>query len=334
MKSRAKTLACALVVVLSVSLSGLPTSPSSFAEAHGALDDTTVPSSVPLKESLVSVETIFEHHGTFQELTVNLKGKGVPVKVMVSTDLPNMQPGYYHRLQIKPLFTGLRKVVFSETIANKDASGKFPTKFKVMIPNLMPNTQYYYGVQAEDVDGYASIYTGGFKTEMRVATIFVEQIHIIDDSDSTGTGELKFSFFVGQKFKISLPTNGGYYQEYGTGNDLNFPNKSFVIHVDAKEMAPPRKGIGFQVLGYDDDESGFQTCGAGPITDWNMINGKDKCGEWTTETKSLVFAKPDGSPLKTGPGEDFEVPFILVAKGSNGSTLAFEVKGIFRVFYV
>jgi hypothetical protein len=264
--------------------------------------------------------------GTYAELNISLSKPASPFVVLCAKPW-TIKEGYYPKGTTLPPSCPAGQSVWGKVSVDSSLN------HKVMIHDpqkpLQPNTTYYYVIQVNDGENNKTVETGAFKTKVRGAIIHITSIQVLNDSDSSGSGEIRFTFYLDAKRKFKIPTNKKYY-EWSTGQaPLPFDNFTII---------PPStltKTI-LTVVGEDDDSDpfdnpgGLSPCGEGTGEIPNPQNGSTTCGDWTTESVSLRLTDSSISPGK----KEAKLPFTIHANPTNGSTLQFVVKGYVRILYV
>jgi hypothetical protein len=264
-------------------------------------------------------------YGTYAELNISLSKPASPFIVLCAKP-PTIKEGYYPKGTALPPSCPAGQGVWGKVSVGNSLNHKV-TIYDPQKP-LQSNTQYTYIIQVNDGENNKTVKIGGFRTKVRSAIIYVTSIQVLNDSDSSGSGEINFSFYLDGKLKIKIPKNTKYY-EWSTGQaPLTFDNNFTIIAPSG--LAKTK----LSVTGLDDDSDildDMSKCGAGTNAIPNPPNGSDSCGDWTTESASLRLTDSAAS----GPGkEEVKLPFTIHANPTNGSTLQFIVKGYVRILYV
>ena len=266
-------------------------------------------------------------HGTYAELDINLSQPASPFIVLCAKP-PTIKEGYYPKGTALPQSCPAGQGVWGHVSVGKGLNHKV-TIFDPQKP-LQPNTQYYYVIQVNDGQNNKTVEIGGFRTKVRGAIIYITSIQVLNDSDSSGNGELSFSFFVDGQFVIKLPDNKLSYSWSSGQAPLPFNNDFTIL---------PKAGLTkttLYVTGIDDDTDpfdnpgGLDSCSIASIQKTpNLGSGSSTCADWTSESKVLRL-----TDLKSvGPGEEVKMPFVIHANPSNGSSLQFIVNGYVRILY-
>lgn len=275
-------------------------------------------------------------HGTYAEFTIDL-AEGAPALLQVARNSPQVNTGVYPKdIKNMPALFGPGSTVFTKVLNERNEAGAFlaQQKLDTLLPNgagaLNPGTIYYYAVQVIEKDGGKRIVTGSFKTKFRAVDIYITEIHVLNDSDSSGDGEISFNFFLDNKHVFKIPTGQTTYSL----NDHDPPLK----FGDGLVLKPsnPSSYTDYTILtveGWDDDTSSFSlsNCGtSGVVNKPNDQSGEDNCGEWTVTSKKINFTSPNA----VGSKENFGKSYVLHGVGGNGSELEFEVYVTVKVHYV
>jgi hypothetical protein len=184
-----------------------------------------------------------------------------------------------------------------------------PSKtFSGQMIHLEAGKDHCYTVTAKDANGNEQKVHKTFKTLRRFATVTVETIHIINDSDSGGAGEIHFGvgfYLPGGNQPMVEDLSAVLEKDLDDGNDVH-PNKPYTI-------ANAPTAVEIRVSGWDDD---------GPFD--------------TTEGAIAIKVLDVGGP--GGPGEVISTPQTFKVNSSPfvynpDSDLSFRVEGSFTVTY-
>ncbi len=255
-------------------------------------------------------------HGTFADFsffTTSAKIATVQVSWVAPKKLPD---GTYS-------YSGLSTVAFAISSATNQHT--------VQISDLWAHATYHYLINAakSQVGNDAQI-TGTFSTLSRHVDVTFTSIHVTDDSDSLGAGELTFFFSV-----------NGWLQDFPSG-DLTYPLQSAEIDVNSGEtiaLSGIYRGsvdntnkVVLKVFGKDDDCEGFVplpgypttlcTAGAGPYED--PPGGSNSDADWSTAITVVMIDK-------SGVNEEFKTN---VNFATSADKLKFEVAATITVTYV
>lgn len=264
--------------------------------------------------------------GTYAELNISLSKPASPFIVLCAKS-PTIKEGYYPKGTTLPPSCPAGQGVWGKVSVGNSLNHKV-TIFDPQKP-LQPGTFYTYVIQVNDGENNKTVKVGGFRTKVRGAVIHISSIQVLNDSDSTGSGEIRFTFYLDNKRTFKIPKNKKYY-EWSTGQaPLFFEDFTFIPSSNLTKTM-------LTVVGEDDDSDpfdnpgGLSSCGEGTGEIPNPANGSTTCGDWTTESISLRLT--DSS---IGPGKkEARLPFTIHANPTNGSTLQFIVKGYVRILYV
>jgi hypothetical protein len=289
--------------------------------------------SVPTNNIVVTVKP----QGTYAEITVDLS-QGAVALLQVGVSPPLADSGFHPKSENIPILFKKGDTRFTRALTERNEAGGFAThhQVKTLLPNgsgpLEQDKTYWYAVQVVEKEG-KTIKTGSFKTKFRMAEIYITEIHVTNDSDSSGSGELSFHFFLGKSLAFKVPKDAASYNNLSSGQSVKFGGNF--------KLAPKNTAISDSVMlwivGFDDDEScpfGLCVCGTGKggITDFSPFeqSGENKCGEWTTVGKKINFKDPTATGLK----ENFLKQLFIDAIDGNGSELKYEVYVTVKVFYL
>lgn len=274
----------------------------------------------------VQVKHSVTPEGTYAELNISLSKPASPF-IVVCAKPPTIKEGYYPKGTTLPPSCPAGQGVWGQVSVGNSLNHKV-TIFDAQKP-LQPGTNYTYVIQVNDGENNKTVKVGGFRTKVRSAIINISSIQVLNDSDSTGSGEVRFTFYLDTKRKFKIPTNKKYY-EWSTGQaPLLFDDFTLVPSSSLTKTT-------LTVVGEDDDSDpfdnpgGLSPCGEGTGAIPNPQNGSNTCGDWTTESISLPL-----TDASIGPGKkEGKRSFTIHANPTNGSTLQFIVKGYVRIFYV
>ncbi len=289
----------------------------------------------PAATSFNAIKVKVTPHGAYAEISVDL-AEGAVVLLQVGKHAPadNVTSGLHPKSEnITDLFDK-GDTVFTKVLNERNEAGGFAAhqQTNTILPNgdgaLKQDTNYWYAVQVIEKDA-KRIERGAFKTKFRVAEIYITEIHVTNDSDSAGSGEISFNFFTNNQHAYKLPKDANYYKSLSSGQSLKF-GRDFKI-------TPANTAVSDSVLltveGYDDDTSSLtlSNCGAsGVITKPDDQTGEDKCGEWTVTSKKINFTDLNAKGIK----ENFEKSYVLFGIDGNGSQLKFEVYLTAKIYYL
>jgi len=174
---------------------------------------------------------------------------------------------------------------------------------------LKPHQTYWYTATATDEAGKAFKELGSFKTQRRTVTVRITRIKLIDDSDSVGTGELRFGLRAGSK---------DFSQVYADGDMASGTDQTGLQITKAIVDTAPSSMV-FSVEGQDDDCEGIGSlCGGG--TAFGYTSGSSDDMDWATaSTVTLAMTPANGSGSWSA--------------STTGYALKFEVSGTWSVAY-
>jgi hypothetical protein len=179
----------------------------------------------------------------------------------------------------------------------------------VQILNLSPHLTYHFLINAAKGQiGSDAQFTGTFMTLSRHVDVTFTSIHVTDDSDSLGAGELTFFFFVNGWLK-DFPSGDLTYPlqsasiDVGSGDTISLPG----LYRHVQDNAPDT--LTLKVFGKDDDCEGVVplpgypvtlcSAGAGPYE--NPPDGSNSDADWATATAQInvTFSGPNETYQKT-----------------------------------
>jgi hypothetical protein len=189
--------------------------------------------------------------------------------------------------------------------------------------NLSQDTKYYYIVTLPAQGSFPEYQlTGSFTTTNRKVTVNFTRIHILDDSDPSGSGELSFTFWV----------EGGVHG----GNSRKLGDRENSLYWDSGHIENLRQMLPFVieqagdllriVVEGEDDDAGLP---AGCIETQTEKDFEDlKPHKIATCGNEVNYAKREFD-LSKYPGKFVSIPFTLTSMplGPHGVTLAFDVSG-------
>jgi len=160
----------------------------------------------------------------------------------------------------------------TQLVAQKSDSN-ITTAHAINIQQLTPDTKYWWRATAIDTSNQTRSNIGTFHTAIRTITVHFDHLHLTDDSDAVGSGEMSFSMAVnGQSFPFVYDN-----QDMSSGDSAS-PGVQ-------ETVSGPQPTLTIQVEGFDDDcdfFDGLCTGGLGP--DWS--HGSTSEGDWATATIS------------------------------------------------
>jgi hypothetical protein len=164
-----------------------------------------------------------------------------------------------------------------QTVATK-ASGTFTMNHAISHTGLAPNKDHWYTVKATDETGKTWTEQGSFRTYKRSLTFKITRINLIDDSDSLGSGEIRFGMRAGGQDFGKVYENG----DLSSGTDL----KNLSITRTIANAAPASFRI--DVQGVDDDCEGIGTiCTGGTGFDYHT-GGSNSDADWASASSGTV----------------------------------------------
>jgi hypothetical protein len=187
---------------------------------------------------------------------------------------------------------------------------------------LLRNTEYHYLINAPKpavTDGTLNRHrreggdrqaVGTFRTLRTDVRVWIDKVHIIDDSDDGGSGELYFTFTVNDAEQFNA---GTILAEVSPNTALELDDgESYEFKRDiVQENAPGRLRI--QAAGFDNDG----VFGGKFDASWNATAGGDGGGDWNHARAEFE--------LDQYPGRTFDFPLRM--RTGPGSKLQFEVEG-------
>lgn len=146
---------------------------------------------------------------------------------------------------------------------------------------LTPGRDYWYTVKATDETGATWTEQGSFRTFKRTISVKITRIKLTDDSDTAGSGELRFGMrAAGQDF-------GTAYQNGSMSSGTDLKNLSIVRTIP--NTAPTSFRI--DVEGVDDDCEGIGSICTGGTTYSYNSGGSNDDADWAS-TSTATFAVP------------------------------------------
>ena len=252
-------------------------------------------------------------HGTFAKINFTTKESSLPV-VSVSTKKPLSFP------LVSTKDEKMWDPQPSDIVSNFAQIG---TKHHPQLNKLKPGTLYHYVISAHDKKSGQWFKTRGtFKTLNRAITVKFKKLWITDDSDDLSAGDLRFGFYINGKPAAKYPSGSGY-----ASLDTD-QQKTINIGV---AFTPAPKTLTLKATGFDNDSTEFggldTTSSSFPGDNPDHGTGELENGEMSSTSQTINVDNHD--PVDTvGP-----IFFKLVAKGGNGSDLAFEVHGDYKISY-
>jgi len=226
-------------------------------------------------------------------VSVNAPGNQVTVKTTVNTFVT------------VELFTdsGLAHKVVQKS------DGGISTVHPTTITQLSPSTKYWWRVTAIDANNQTKTNLGWFQTANRQVTVKLTRIHLIDDSDSLGDGEMTFHMKVNDTEFHDVYTN----DDMSSGTDLKTLNIPATVNNSGTTVS-------VKVEGQDDDCDGLGglcTQGLGPT--WT--HGSTSERDWATASFGpTTLPSVNGSGTWSAKTASYEVQF--------------EVSGTYTVTYL
>jgi hypothetical protein len=162
------------------------------------------------------------------------------------------------------------------------SNGGAQTSFDPFIGGLIPNTTYYYLLEAGSASTSGTLGT----TLHRKATINFNSITVTNDSDSSGKGELTYNFKVDGVYRSALT----FFR--GTSSPDTF-NPNWVVTVfDGRATIPV-------LVEVQDDDCSFSTCVMEPP---DFRSGSNSDFDWATAGNSIAFINDSSNSIsKTVP---------------------------------
>jgi len=152
-------------------------------------------------------------------------------------------------------------------LAVKKSDSNITTAHAMTIQQLDPNTQYWWRATAIDTSNQTRTNVGSFHTAIRTVTVTLNHIHLTDDSDALGDGEMAFHLGInGQTFLDAYDNED---MSSGTSVDLNYQ----------QSITAPSPTLTIQLEGYDDDCTS-QLCVGGLGADFG--HGTTSEADWAT----------------------------------------------------
>lgn len=196
----------------------------------------------------------------------------------------------------------------------KGENGRYNLDLSVAADQLEPNRTYHFVIKvlndaATDPKRKIDQFTGKFTTQNQTVRIVWESVHISNDSDPNGAGEISFEFFMNYGTDSARTFQNSGKLPDGRNHPLN---KTIVIN-----QAPDI--LSLAVNGEDDDRT----------SSFRSDAGKPLSGPHMTDDYEQNVAKSE-IDLSQFPGKDVRVPFELrsMPNGGDKGDLQFEAKGI------
>ncbi len=154
------------------------------------------------------------------------------------------------------------------------SNGKLLTIFQDAFYELKPNTTYNYVIKGQN-----QFLTGSQKTLRRQVTVNFSKIHIIDDSDSFGAGELMFDFGTNSTWHSGLRFG----EVSGSTGSFIYPKRTLTLKDGTGNY--PSQWLTLMVFGRDDDcDFGLCTNGTAP----SLSGGSNSEADWAAATKDKI----------------------------------------------
>ncbi|NHC14727.1 hypothetical protein [Motilibacter deserti] len=192
-------------------------------------------------------------------------------------------------------------------------SGAASTFHYDQVRNLVPGTSYWFKVLATDQQGRTRSEIGYVTTKTRIVTVKIDKITVLDDSDSSGNGEISVHLKAGDV------ESANYYSDHsvGSGGVLN--------PLWSRQIEAPTATKAYVEL-FDDDDDCWLGCG--PSTN-HLIpqydTGTAWYGQWGTASYTVPAPKESDPVLNAW-------PFSMQPPSS--SPVKFKVDGSITVEYV
>jgi hypothetical protein len=216
--------------------------------------------------------------------------------------------------QTKVVLTDLAKVnvtIYNESsrltpVASK-SSNVFLKSHTVSHSALTPDRTYWYTVAATDEAGKVWKENGSFKAMKRTVAVTVTRIKLVDDSDTAGTGELRFGM------KVNSTDFGQIYADGDMGSGTDQQGLGITKSIPNKATST----IKILVEGQDDDcDAGLCVGGSA----FSYTSGSNDDADWATASTVTL-----NMPATNGSGS--------WSATTSGYALKFEVYGTWSVTY-
>jgi hypothetical protein len=231
-----------------------------------------------------SASVTFDPHGTYAPFTVTTT-KPAHFELQASTDAPLADGSFAH--------------VDSATFNLSNV-----TEWKSSLPNLEPNTTYYYVLRATDANGQVIKKSGTFKTLRRKVEVTFTSIYMIEDSDILSACDCYFHFQAGDLTPVSLP-----FMYVNSGDTVSLAVQ-FALY-------PVSNTLRLRAEAVDDDYEPFWDLCVnyfGPF--WT--NGETDCRDWSSVEKwvavSLTGTEESKLNTYTLTTDDWPVKFTATVK--------------------
>lgn len=193
----------------------------------------------------------------------------------------------------------------SRTILKATKTSSSPaTTHNLGIGQLQQAAMYWYKVTATDASNASRWETGSVKTYQRKVDVKINRIHLIDDSDAVGTGEMSFA----------LEANDEAFYDVYVNNDMGSGADKTGLSI-TRTVASSGPTLDLAVEGYDED---CDVVCYFPFADFT--SGSDQMGDWATaKTATLTLPTTNGSGSWSA--------------STTGHDVKFEVFGTYTVTY-
>jgi hypothetical protein len=252
-----------------------------------------IAASVVMAGTLAAMATACEPPGCAKDCVTSVAfNPGVTNTKIVTTDKAKVNVTVYSD-------SGRKTAVLSRS------SNVFATSHSINHGSISPNRTYWYTVTATDEAGKAWKELGSFKAQKRTLALKITRIKLVDDSDSAGSGELRF----GMKVTGTKATDFG--AVYTNGDMSSGTDKSGLSII----RTIPNDAASFftvAVEGVDDDCEGIGSLCIGGSAFSYSAGGSNDDADWATATSAkTTLPATNGSGSWTATTSGYPVKFTV-----------------------
>jgi hypothetical protein len=161
------------------------------------------------------------------------------------------------------------------------------------IGQLQQAATYWYKVTATDAGNNMRYETGSIKTYQRKVDVKINRIHLIDDSDAVGTGEMSFH----------LEANDDRFVDVYVNNDMASGTDKTGLSI-TRTVPSSGPTLTLAVEGYDDD------CDFACYEVIDFTSGSDSGADWATaKTAPITLPTTNGSGAWSATTAGYDVEF-------------------------
>lgn len=214
----------------------------------------------------------------------------------------SMNPGATTAKVTTTVGTKVTLQIFSDAAMTKlvgaMSSSTGATTHTVSTGQLGSATTYWWKVSATDANNVVRVETGSFKTFRREVALTIKRIHLIDDSDYLGDGEVDFDLKVNDDVFTDVYVNN----DMPTGTDLT--NLSIT-----RTATNTQAGLTVKIQGSDDDcDAGLCTGGSYP----SFTSGTNSDADWATATFGpTTLPAADGTGNWSAKTTGYPIKFVV-----------------------